>query len=109
MKKMQIVQGTPYIYDMRFYRTHIHARTHTHAHTFRWRVHTQWLLERETAVCAGVRELVRIRVRANRRFTQTRSIVLRGMRAEMCVHPRAHVYVDPRCVRATRRRVHRRH
>lgn len=42
-------------------------------------------------MCVGVRELVHIRVRANRRFTQTRSIVLRRMRTEMCVYPRVHV------------------
>lgn len=30
IKEMQIVHGPPYIYDMRFHRTHTCARTHTH-------------------------------------------------------------------------------
>jgi len=69
---------------------------HTHIHfSLSSRVHTQWLLERETAMYIGIRKLARVCVRANRRFTQTRSIVLRGMRTEMCIYPRAYVYVDP--------------
>lgn len=67
---------------------------HTRTHIFRSRVYTQWLLERETAMCVGVRELVRIRVRANRRFTQDTVDVLRGIHVYMCVC-RASVCVPP--------------
>lgn len=68
-------------------------RTHMHKYTYTLcsRIHTQWLLEHETATYAGIGELVRIRVSANRRFTQTRSIVLRGMRTEMYIYLRAYV------------------
>lgn len=94
------------MYDMRFYRMHIHL----HTHTLFVHVYTRSGYSSVRPLCVRcARELVHVRVRANRRFTQTRSIVLRGMRTEVWVHPRVHVYVDPQCVRATRWRVHRRH
>jgi len=69
-------------------------RTHMHRYTYSLysRVHTRWLLERETATYVGVRESAY--VRANRRFTQARSIVLRGMHTEMCIYLRAYVYMS---------------
>lgn len=83
----------PRIYAICVSIEHVHMHTYTYSptHTLCSRIYTQWLFERETATCASVRELVRIHVRANRRFTQTRSIVLRGMRTKMCVYSRTYV------------------
>lgn len=106
-RKMQLIRGTPYMCDMRFYRAH--TRAHTYTHTLFARVYTRSGYSSVRPLRASVYESSCVYVYAQIGVSRRHGRCVTRDARSMCICTTINCVWVCMCVRATRRRVHRRH